>query len=507
MLPETVDRSGSAGKDDAGLKWMQPAFAPLFILPSILTIVGYACTIRDFFLSDDFTILQRAANAPTMLDACTSGRSTWDERYFRPLSLFTWWLDYLSGGLDAFEFHLVNLAFHALNAGLLAWLVRVLARDLGAGIVAGAAYAVLPNHAEAVTWVAGRFDVLCAAGVLVFLLAWVRYQCPEGRGWHLVLSVGGLLFALASKEMAVTATLLAAAVTVCFFRQRLGKAYLGIALFGFLTAGYLLLRVEFLGGVGGPPMVQKEPLGNLFSFRSLHFYGAALLKSIAPVHRELVPRLWLLLIALPLLTLVGGFVACTRSGRLRNLSQVGGGFLLLFLITLLPVAGSRKLFDDNQGSRFLYLPTAFSCAMVGTVLLYAGRWSRRALVLSTFLSTIVIGTWLTSLVLENLNWHEAAKLSRRILEEYPDSRRANVKVVFVTGLPNNCNGAYVYNNGFASAVRLFRPDEARVVVLPGKQWEDLSGPEGARVRWAGAAGWTSEPISYDRPDADGPRRK
>lgn len=57
--------------------WRRPALVPLSLVIAALTIAGYGYTIGDFFLADDFVILDRTAGAQTILEACTAGGSTW----------------------------------------------------------------------------------------------------------------------------------------------------------------------------------------------------------------------------------------------------------------------------------------------------------------------------------------------------------------------------------------------------------------------------------------------
>ena len=105
--------------------------------------------------------------------------------HWSPLTWMTWSLNYVTGGLDPWGYHLGNLLLHSANVALL-WLVarRLLAIGSGAPITSatiasGATIAALvwglhPLRAEAVAWASARRDVLCGLFYLLAVLAYLR---------------------------------------------------------------------------------------------------------------------------------------------------------------------------------------------------------------------------------------------------------------------------------------------------------------------------------------------
>ena len=137
--------------------------------------------------------------------------------HWSPLTWVTWSLNYVTGGLDPWGYHLGNLLLHSANVALF-WLVarRLLASGSGAAItnstVAGGAtlaaliWGLHPLRAEAVAWASARRDVLCGLFYLLAVLAYLRGVARgagiERRWW--ALSLGAFAAALSSKSIAMT---------------------------------------------------------------------------------------------------------------------------------------------------------------------------------------------------------------------------------------------------------------------------------------------------------------
>ncbi len=140
--------------------------------------------------------------------------------HYVPLTRLSWSLNYVTGGLDPWGYHLLNLLLHAANA-ILFYLVarRLLAAAAGDGsqhgrgapeLAAAAAVAALvfgahPLRVEPVAWISARPDLLCAMFVLVTTWAYLRAVEDPGtaRRGPLLVSVAALAAALLSKGVAL----------------------------------------------------------------------------------------------------------------------------------------------------------------------------------------------------------------------------------------------------------------------------------------------------------------
>jgi len=154
--------------------------------------------------------------------------------HWSPLTWMTWSLNYVTGGLDPWGYHLGNLLLHSANVALL-WLVarRLLAIGSSAATtsstIAGATIAALvwglhPLRAEAVAWASARRDVLCGLFYLLALLAYLRGVARgagiERRWW--ALSLAAFAAALSSKTIAMTLPLTLLLLDVYPLRRGLG---------------------------------------------------------------------------------------------------------------------------------------------------------------------------------------------------------------------------------------------------------------------------------------------
>ncbi|MBL8961715.1 MAG: hypothetical protein JNJ98_17780 [Gemmatimonadetes bacterium] len=121
---------------------------------------------------------------------------------YRPLGILSFALDHALAGNNATWFHLVNVAWHAAAAALLA-LLGVQLGGAAVGTVAGLLFAIHPVHVEAVANVVGRLELMAASFGLATLLLHRRRSA-----WAWVTFAA----ALGSKEGAVVVPLLAALV-------------------------------------------------------------------------------------------------------------------------------------------------------------------------------------------------------------------------------------------------------------------------------------------------------
>ena len=94
---------------------------------------------------------------------------------YRPLTVFTFRLNYMCHGHEPLGYHLVNVLLHALATAWFTALARLLLKDTLPVLFAGLLFASHPIHTEAVAGVVGRADILACIFFLLALLSYVRY--------------------------------------------------------------------------------------------------------------------------------------------------------------------------------------------------------------------------------------------------------------------------------------------------------------------------------------------
>jgi len=167
---------------------------------ALAAALAYLPSFAGVFHFDDYNVI---VNYPTV--------HSWQALFeragggVRPLLKASYVLNWTLGE-DAFGFHLVNNAVHALNAVLLFFIGKNLfPRNSTAALVAALLFALHPAATEAVTYISGRSSSLMASFYLGAMLVYLR-------GGHWALSALLFLMAAAVRETAVT---LPAALLLC----------------------------------------------------------------------------------------------------------------------------------------------------------------------------------------------------------------------------------------------------------------------------------------------------
>ncbi|MBR0068659.1 MAG: hypothetical protein IJQ00_13765 [Kiritimatiellae bacterium] len=333
-----------------------------------------------------------------------------------PATYISYMCDITLFGPGAGTHHLVNVAIHALNAVLLLWLLVVLATkntkitEIVLFLLA-ALWAVHPQRAEAVAWIASRKELLCATFILGGLLCWLRARRREGWGRipALVGTYTCLILACMSKPTAMCFPFLVLAVEGILHSTTddrhpadIRQSASASPHFAFYTLHFTLFL--FLAVATGALAVysQTHPEGHavreLFSaslpWRILNAavaVGLYVFQMVVPVGIHLdyraVPGGWPVQGALGLGVLAvlaaGAWWWCRRIRRRAEQDQafdraglfLMGAVILWFFAALAPTLGIFGSFGEHaRADRFLYLP-AMALPIAG-VLLYGARGAR-----------------------------------------------------------------------------------------------------------------------------------
>ena len=135
-----------------------------------LCFLVYANSLNGAFICDDLTSI---VNNPSVNNAA--------QYLFSPPGLLNS-LNYLTGKLNPFSYHLTNMLLHSVNSVLafifLCLFFKTEAAFLGAGL-----FAAHPIHTEAVSWISGR--PYCVLGFFIFAI-YLLYRAssygPDGQG-------------------------------------------------------------------------------------------------------------------------------------------------------------------------------------------------------------------------------------------------------------------------------------------------------------------------------------
>jgi protein O-mannosyl-transferase len=219
-----------------------------------MAISVYANALHNPFVYDDYhTVIEN-----TSIRTVTNPRAIFWHDVTRPVVNFSYAVDRAVWGPTAFGFHLASVLFHALNVVLLFSLARRARLDVLSAFAAAALFAVHPMMTEAVGYVSGRSEVLCAAFVLVALLCadrWLHGR-PEPRGRWLLATLASWIVALATKETAAmfpfVLVMYDRLTTAAGFSNRFRKIHapvLALTVLAGLGRLFVLARIEYPGQV------------------------------------------------------------------------------------------------------------------------------------------------------------------------------------------------------------------------------------------------------------------
>jgi len=353
--------------------------------------------------------------------------------YYRPVMLFGYLLCYQLFGPLAYPFHLVSLLFHALVALLVFRVAVTMLRDRLAAFVAAGLFALHPVHTESVAWVAAVTDVELTFFYLLTFWFFLRAAQPGGRRSALaqLAMAGGFVLTLMSKEQALTLPALATAYEHCYrddrgettWAQKLGRYYL----LWMLAGAYLLFRIRFFGALA--PVLQISDL----TWKQTVLSATALVgqycgKLLWPVElcafyvfkrstSVLEPRVLAGFLALTVLAAL--FVFLWRRSRPASFA------ILWMVVTLGPVLNPRWMAANVFTERYLYLPSAGFCWLLGMGGAHLWHRTRERSALWRRVWVGVLGLlsalFILRVITRSRDWSDDVTLYTKTLAASPDS--------------------------------------------------------------------------------------
>lgn len=357
--------------------------------------------------------------------------------HYRPLRTLSYRLDHAVAGMDPRAFHLSNVLYHGATAALVHALLGALGASPPAALAGALVFAVHPVQTDAVSYAAGRRDVLCGLFYALGVVAYLRWR-RTGRAAALVLAALAYVLAILAKEMAVTLPLIC--VLIDRWERRRADApsaatprtARGLAFLGALAAlGVLALVLAYGGHVlhiatarpwhGGSFATNLATVARVWAkYAQLVVWPATLSADYSydafPVSTSLRdPR------ALASVVVLAGLAAVARA-RWRRGDPIGLG-LAWAAVALLPVSHLVP-FRELLAEHYLYVP------MMGIALVAAGlvddawaRWPmRRAAVAAAVV--VAIGALAARTIVRNRDWRDRVTLWSATVAVAPRCARA-----------------------------------------------------------------------------------
>lgn len=394
--------------------------------------VGVYWPVRhfDFLNFDDPSYV--TAN-PNVFRGPTSENIKWALTAFHagnwhPLAWISHMLDCAMFGPKPAGHHLVNAAFHALNALLVFSLFRQLTGARYRSAMVAALFAVHPLHIESVAWIAERKDVLSTFFGLLALNAYARYALLRAKNLPWDKTMFGLalvFFALSLMSKPMWVTLPFVLLLLDFWPlNRFNRPN---------AKGLLLEKLPFLILSAATSYVtilaQKEaivaPIALPFTQRLINAvmsYFGYLRKMVLPTdlaayypyrHNFSGGE-----VAVALLVLVGISIFVIRFARRFPYLLTGW---LWYLGMLVPVIGLVQVGGQSMADRYTYMPLVgiFVMCVWGAGDLLSKAPQRKVILIATSAAVLLVCTGSTSKQL--MYWRDSEALFRRDLELYPEA--------------------------------------------------------------------------------------
>lgn len=410
------------------------------LLPLIIASLLYLGTLAGPFLYDDHRYI--ADN--TQIREVTNAALLWISPYheaglYRPVTSSSYLIDYAFYQLDPHGFHASNVLYYLATIAAFFGVIRAVGGNRLETLVSTLLFAAHPVHTEAVSWIVGRAEIL--AGLFCFLafIFWARFR--QTHRWHyLALTCLAYFLALGAKENAapLPAVLLLGEALGLFgsttpsqsLSSRLKPLLPHFVILGTVFLGYFLLRINALGQFGiderGVTFIGDSPQTRWAS--TLFGLGHYLRLSVLPTELRidyLAMKLdslfdWRVLLSVGSMVVLG-FLAF----RLRTSAPRITFWLGWFALFLLPVSNVVIQIGTFLAERFLFLPSAAFCAILGTGCVYGlsdqrPQWIRGF----TGLLTLALLTAFSLITVDrNRDWQDPERFWRTAMAQKPVSQK------------------------------------------------------------------------------------
>lgn len=420
------------------------------VLLLCLAVVPYVNSLHNDLVYDDRAVVTENKQVRSLnpLVILRPGLNRYAVEWYRPLTMFSFGVNYRFGGLDPVGYHIANVLLHAASVWLLYCVALRVLPSSGVAALAAGLFAVHPIHVEAVTPASGRADLLATVFVL---LAWhLALEIDRTPTWRRAASVAAAGFvALLAKESAIIVWPLIAISdlgglgwsmsprSTPFTRvQSRSKVHVALAL---ALGAYLLFRATVTGSVGAVGGLAIRPLEN-------PLVGARVDVRLATAAWVLAKYCALLVVPvglsadysfnqIPLVTswtdprLAASIVLisalCAVAAATWRRQRAIAVLLLLFLVLWLPVSNLVLTIGTNMAERLMYLPSVAFALLVGAA---AHRIRPDTDRIGPALATIVAavaGIQIGLTVNRNRDWRSQEVLFSNTVRRSPDSAKAH----------------------------------------------------------------------------------
>ncbi len=393
-----------------------------------------------YFLSDDWDSLLFSLQPANIFHS------------FRPLSDASLYADYSVWKLNAVGFHCTNLLLHFACVFCFYFFSKTMLAlfnndgvESRSALLSSLLFLFYPFHSEALFWIVGRGAILCTLFGLLSLIFFIKKD--ENRFYYWL----SLLFFIASLLSYEEAWVIPVLISVLSFflktksRQKFILQALG---FWLVFIAYLGGRFYFTQDVIGTPYGSERMMHFDVLFLCKNFAALVFRSVVPPMSSSLLFSLTCSIVAL----LLGGLLFINRK-KTTLATYIIAVFFLLSLIPVLPLGIDTH---DTESERFLYFPSAF-------FLLFFTHLKNLISPKQFWLPIILIIVEGIFLWVSYESFVKSSLVCRTTLSALSQIKKTDT--LFCSQLPEQYKGAFIFRNGFGSAVKLLKKDSIQQVVI------------------------------------------
>ena len=418
----------------------------LLLLLAAAGLMVYGNTFQNNFVYDDEAFIVNNQSIRTLtpvikyFDPNTSSNNTIMNRdLWRPLTTFSYALNYAIFGLNTTAFHVINVIFHIINALLVFWLVILIVpsnsdpqkengpnlKSLAAAFIASLIFLIHPVQSETVAWVSQRSNLLFLFFFILAFIAYIYNRQFFGKGSYMLLmaSYAAFILSLLSKEMAVSMPIIIFTYEYILGSKNLKESLKQSLSYFAIVLVFILIRSHVLGQMG----------------QQSTYWGGSLLPQILTMVKGFGYYVRLMFVPYPLNVeylfpikyaidaevliygsmLVGIIYLGFRLMRSHAMASFG---IFLFFFSLVPVSNLLPM-KAIINERFLYLSVAGFGMVLGQIAAWLtalnGKSLWRKVILAGLICLIVYYGVIT--ICRNLTWRDQYTFTVANLHNSPQS--------------------------------------------------------------------------------------
>lgn len=446
----------------------------VFLMLAFLNLAIYWKILGMFFISDDFdwlNITQQIQNGWVGVFTGNYYGLQGVGGTFRPMVNVIFAIEHFIFGLNPIGYHLVQLLLHV---GVAFVVYLILDKILGVikngsriAFLSAAIFSIMPNHVEAVAWIAAVGDPLATFFYLTSFYFYIllRTKNYELRTRYFSLSLIFFVVALLTKEISITLPFVILAYELLILREfSFKKLFFLLSPYILVLSSYLIYRYWSIGLLFG--YYGRESLAGVLHIKEYLITLINISASMVTVGGarialgQFIVKSWFVI--LPLIVLTGILIWYKTNVEQKRWA----GFLIIFWLLNIALILPLKLgIINDEGQRYGYLPSISVAILIVWLIIAVMEYSDR--LLRGIIILVVCYCVLFQQLLIN-QWGVSSIISERIYNQLSKFDFQSFEKTYIIGLPESYLNAQLYRNGIIQSLELQKIsiDQNKVIRVP-----------------------------------------